>query len=308
MAKIECISLATMQQAAPPTESIVCLGNFDGVHLAHRKLLRLAKEIQGKKFLTASTAVFCFYSPSFDYIPGRSIGHLSTLSQKLEYFRQEGIEYAFLTDFPSVQTLSPADFTALIKTECRCAAVLCGFNYHFGFHGAGSAQDLSPLMGCPAFVQEEVCFDGKTVSSTEIRRLLTEGQVEAANELLLRPFSFTASVVHGKSLGRHLGAPTINQNLPEKMLIPRHGVYVTECEIDGKHFRGVSNIGRHPTVDGDLGVNCETHLLDFDGDLYGKEITVSFLKFIRDEKKFESQEALQLQIAHDILQARAFIK
>ena len=307
MHKIECIFLETMQRAQPPTESVLCLGNFDGVHLAHRTLLRYAVNVRNEHFPGASTAVFCFYSPSFDYIPSRTIGHLCTLVEKMEIFRQEGIDYVFLADFPSIQHLSPEAFADLMKTDCHCVAALCGFNYHFGFHGSGSAQDLGKLTGCPVFVQDEVCLDGKTVSSTRIRQLLTEGRVEEANELLCRPFSFSAEVVHGKALGKRMNAPTINQNMPEKMLIPRHGVYVTDCAFDGLHFMGVTNIGHRPTVDHDFKINCETYLLDFDGDLYGKTVTVSFLKFLRDEKKFECQDALQKQIQQDIFEARAFM-
>ena len=160
------------------------------------------------------------------------------------------------------------------------------------------------MLGAPVWVRDEIAVNGQTVSSTRIRGLLEAGEVDEANSLLTRPYGFEAKVVHGKALGKQWNTPTVNQYVPDGMLIPRHGVYVTENEVDGIRYRGVTNVGVHPTVDRNATVNCETYLLDFSGDLYGKTIKISFLKFLRPEKKFESANALKAQIYADIESAR----
>ena len=305
MSMIESICLIENKHAALPDECVIALGNFDGVHLAHRALLRLAKKMRDESFPNAACTVFCFREPSSDFLSDASPAHLSTLAQKLEYFREEGVEYVFLVDFPTVKNLSPDIFaTELLQGKCRCVAAVCGFNYRFGKDGAGTAKQLSTLLSCPVLVQNEISVDGETVSSTRIRKLLLEGCVKDAAALLTRPYVFSANVVHGKSLGHKLDAPTINQFFPSKMLIPRHGVYLTACEVDGRVLHGVSNVGVHPTVDADAKVNCETYLLDFSGDLYGKSVRISFLKFLRPEQKFNDEAALRQQIHADIEAAR----
>ena len=252
-----------MTPAAFPTASVICLGNFDGVHLAHRALLREARRLCSTEYPQAACAVFCFRAPSSDHLTPNRIAHLCTLEQKLERFRNAGMDYAFLIDFPEIRDLSPDAFaTDILRNGCHAIAAVCGFNYRFGKGGTGTPALLEKTLRIPVSVQSEICVGGETVSSTRIRRLLLEGCVEEANALLTLPYSFTAEVIHGKALGHKLGFPTVNQAFPPKMLIPRHGVYITDCEINGKHYRGVSNVGAHPTVDEGAEVNCETHILD----------------------------------------------
>ena len=196
--------------------------------------------------------------------------------------------------------------TEILRDLCHCVCAVCDFNYRFGNKGSGAAEELSALLGAPVKIQEAICSNGETVSSTRIRRCLVEGDVRGAAALLTRPYSFTAPVLHGKALGKTWNLPTVNQNFPPKMMIPRHGVYVTDCEIDGKHVRGVSNVGTHPTVDRDAAVNCETPWLDFCGDLYGKEVTISFLEYLRPEQKFATADELRMQIGKDIAAAQHY--
>jgi len=308
MSMIECLSLATSRCVKIPSQTLICLGNFDGVHYAHRQLIRLAADTRAREFPNAALTVFCFRTPSSDVLfPHQAPTHLSTLEQKLDYFREEGVEYVFLADFPKLRDLSREAFAqTVLKEVCHCVCAVCGFNYRFGNMGAGTATDLSDLLGAPVKIQEEICLHGETVSSTRIRRLLSEGNVKEAACLLTRPYGFRSKVVHGKALGQTWKIPTMNQNLPRELLIPRLGVYVTECEIDGKKVRGVSNVGLHPTVDRESNVNCETFLLDFSGDLYGKDVTVCFLDYLRPEQKFETVALLREQIACDIEAAKRY--
>lgn len=307
MQAIKCIALEDMRETAIPDSCVICLGNFDGVHAAHRELMRQTASIRATRFPTAVCAVFCFDPPSSDFLASAPIRHLATREEKLELFREMGMNYALLADFSAIRDLSPRAFAEdILRQQCHCVAAVCGFNFRFGKFGAGHGEELEELLGAPVLVREEITLDGETVSSTAIRHHLSQGEVERANRMLMRPYAIRTEVVHGKSLGQKMGAPTINQRFESGMLIPKHGVYVTECEVDGVRYRGVSNIGLRPTVESSDVANCETHLLDFSGDLYGRELSVRFLSFIRPERTFSSVEELQKQIERDVAAARAY--
>ncbi len=302
MPSVKYISFQKEQSSKISEANILCLGNFDGVHLAHRTLLRTAKKLQAEKMPNARVGVFCFEKLSTDFLAANPPKHLTTLEQKLQYFSDEGIDFAYIADFSALKELEPEAFVNdVLIGQCACKAVVCGYNYHFGKGGTGTytlLQELFPT-NCVVVV-DPVYKSGSTVSSTRIRALLNQGNVKEANELLTVPFSITAPVEHGKGLGRHLGAPTFNQTPSEETLIPANGVYLTRCTINEKVYYGLTNVGTRPTVDVDAKLNVETHLLDFDGDLYQQELCVEFLDYIRPEFRFDSKEALQKQIQKDI--------
>ena len=302
MIPIRYIPLQAEQSNAISEANILCLGNFDGVHLAHRTLLREAKKLKLEKIPHAKCGVLCFEKPSIDYFSKNPPKHLTTLEQKLQYFADEGIDFALIIDFGAIKDLSPETFVNdILVRQCACIATVCGYNYHFGKGGIGNYELLQQLFTSKnAIVVPAVYQDGDTVSSTRIRELLKNGKVKEANALLTIPFSITAQVERGKGLGRHLGAPTFNQTPPQELLIPARGVYLTRCTIDNQIYYGLTNIGTHPTVDVNAPLNIETHLLEFEGDLYEKELRIEFLDYIRPEQRFESKEALQNQIQQDI--------
>lgn len=307
MPDLICYALHTMVPATPPSQMVLGLGNFDGVHIAHQALFQLVKELGDHAKPHAACGAFCFTQPSADYLMSSPPLHLCTLEQKLELFRSLGIEYAFVADFSKVMHLTPSEFVRKILIDrCHCVGAVCGFNYRFGKGGSGSAQTLKELLNAPVVIQDAVYDGSEPVSSTRIRKLLSEGYVEDAAKMLTRPYFFSAPVIHGKRLGRRLGAPTINQAFPTGMLIPKKGVYVTDCEVGGKVYRAITNIGVRPTVEQGADVNCESHLLDYEGDLYEKTVKVSFLKRIRGEMTFHSTEELREQIHRDIEFARAY--
>ncbi len=306
MYSVECISLSDRRPAEQPASAVVCLGNFDGVHIGHRALFQTATEIRARQKGKVACAVLCFRAPSTDFLSSRHPAHLSTLEQKLELFYEAGMDYAYLIDFPSIRHLSPDEFANdVLRDTCHACAVVCGFNYRFGAGGRGNPEDLKRLLTVEVAVQNEITVGGETVSSTRIRNLLTEGNAAEAAQLLTRPYSIRAEVLHGKSLGKRWGFPTLNQRFPQESLIPRHGVYLTDCEINGRLYRGISNVGTRPTVDCDAAVNCETFVLDFSEDVYGSLVTVSFLEYLRPEQKFESEDALREQIQKDVQAARS---
>ncbi len=305
MMKLECISLTTLQPISVSEANVICLGNFDGVHIGHRTLLRSAAKMRDERFPTARCGVFCFRTPPSSVLAKEPIPQLSSLQEKLHAFAEEGMEFAILADFAELHTLPHEQFAKdILQDACHCVAAVCGFNYHYGHRGLGTPETLCKAFGGAALVVDEVTIDGLTVSSSRIRALLSEGDVASAARLLTHPYTLTAPVLHGKALGRRLDAPTVNQKFPSGMLIPRYGVYLTQCTVGEQSYRGISNVGVRPTVETDTSPNCETYLFDFKDELYGRELQVSFLRFIRPERRFDSTEELRRQIAEDIRAAK----
>jgi riboflavin kinase/FMN adenylyltransferase len=304
---LDFVSLQDPSVKSMPEASVLCLGNFDGVHIAHRALLKSALCLRDSVAPDALCGVFCFRDLSSDFLTNKSPEHLCSEADKISRFREEGMDFVVFADFPSIRDLSPELFVGnILIDQCHCVGAVCGFNYRFGKYAAGNVDTLRLLLNAPLVVQSEINMEGDTVSSTLIRKLISDGKMEAAAKLLGTPYCFSAPVLHGKKLGRKLGFPTINQMFPLKMLIPPHGVYITDCIVDGKTYRGVSNVGVHPTVDHDAQVNCETFLLNFSDDIYQKEVKISFLKFLRSEQKFQSIDELCEQIRADIKAASEF--
>ena len=305
MPSLSCISLSSMRPADIPAAVLLCLGNFDGVHLAHRKLLHAARAWRDRDFPDVPVGVFCFKELPSDFLSSEPAGHLCTSEERLARFAACGMEYAVLADFQELRNLSPEDYIRRILIgQCHCVAAACGFNHRFGKGGAGKPELLRQMLNGRLLLQEPVLDGGEPVSSTRIRALLAAGRPEEAARLLAHPYTIYALVLHGKALGRTIGVPTINQTFPAHAVIPRFGVYAAACVAAGKCLAGVSNVGIHPTVDRDAHVNCETYLLDFSGDLYGQTVQVSFLQFLRPEQKFASVDALKAQIERDAASAR----
>ena len=306
MPHLSCITLPAVREAAMPQSLLLCLGNFDGVHLAHRRLLCAAKAWRDREFPGVPVGVFCFRELPSDVLLPEPPGHLCTADERLERFAECGMEYAVLADFPELRNVSPEDYVQTVLVEqCHCVAAACGFNHRFGRGGAGTPELLRRILKGRLLLQEPVLDGGEPVSSTRIRALLAEGQPEEAARLLAHPYTLCAPVLHGKALGRTIGVPTVNQNFPEHAMLLRFGVYATACVAQGRRWAGVSNVGIHPTVDRNAPANCETYLLDFSGDLYGQTVEVSFLQFLRPERKFASVDALKAQIRRDAAAVRS---
>ncbi len=266
---------------------IAALGNFDGVHTGHAAVidetLAAAKDAGVK-----SAAWFFKASP----ISGTEI--LTSLEDKNSLFASFGVDLSITEDFEAVKDLSPEQFVERYLVEEGCRGIVCGFNFRFGKGAAGDVSLLEELCGrlgiyfkCVA----PVTVDGVTVSSTEIRRRISDGDVEGAGKMLGRYYSLCAPVTHGRTLGTKFGFPTVNQYFEGGRAVPRHGVYFTLTRIGCRIFYSVSNVGSRPTVGG-RACRLETHIIGFDGDLYGAEPTVSFVKFRRPETAFDSESAL----------------
>ncbi len=305
---------------ACPAETVVCLGNFDGVHLAHQAILREGVLSGRTRLDHGLCGVFCFFRPSADYKPGltvRSGTHLTTLREKLTLCAMAGVDFACLCDFTEIRTFSPQAFTSLLIGRCGCRGVVCGFNYRFGANGAGRPEDLRTVFDRPdmagAIVVPEMTQDGLTVSSTHIRASLSAGDVEKAASLLGRPYAVTGRVQPGRQLGRTLGFPTANLFFLPEVLIPAHGVYAARAHTPYGTFAAVANVGIRPTVQngqdtrGRDRVNCETYILDFSHDLYGQVIRVELVHHLRSEQRFENLDALRQAICRDAETARRLV-
>lgn len=293
------------------TGTCVALGNFDGIHLGHRKIVENCVQKAREEGLVS--LVWSFRRHPEHILKGNfSSGNIISLRDKEAILKELGIDHLFLEDFERVRDFSPEEFCEkILIRQLSARFVFCGFNFRFGKNGSGDAAFLKNYLGAKGITviaEEPVCLGGFPVSSTRIRALLAEGEMEAVKTLLGRPYSIRFPVLHGKRLGRTIGFPTLNQVFPEEYVTPKKGVYAVRVTFDGREYFGVCNVGSRPTVDDDDRVIAETHLLDFSGELYGKEVRVEFHRFLRAETKFSSLEELKLQIGKDREKARLFWK
>lgn len=278
----------------------LAIGYFDGVHSAHQAVIR--QTLCDAPALTP--AVFTFRTEGRHGFKGAPM--LTTDRQKLDIFRNMGIQIVFCPALSEVRDLSPEEFVrGVLRDVCAAGHVACGFDFHFGKGGVADASQMKALCQAAGIVPRvvpEIMVQGRPVSSTWIRELIRDGQVEQANQLLARPFSFALTVRHGRKLGRTIGIPTMNQHLPPGLVQPKFGVYVSRVLLGSRVLSGITNIGVKPTVGSDHVVS-ETFLEDFCGDLYGQRVEVQLLTFLRAERKFPDLSALREQIALDRQQA-----
>lgn len=293
-------------EALPDRPLSIALGNFDGVHIGHRRLFSMAcSAAEGIPDAVPAVWTFTALAKTDPAIPA-----LTTAEEKLRQFADAGLSYAILEDFDRVRDLSAERFILeYLLGRLHAAAVICGFNFRFGRGGTGDADLLRRTLadcGVPLTIAAPVMSGRAVVSSTRIRAAIADGDMESAAALLGRPFSICFPVLHGKELGRTIGLPTINQDFPAGHIIPRRGIYACRCFVEDRQYIGVANVGVRPSVPGDGHVNCETHILDYSGFLYGKSIRVEFCHRLRDERKFDSIEALKDAIETDASQTRAW--
>ena len=234
-------------------------------------------------------------------------GVIYTDKRKLELLKSLSVEYIFAPKFSDFKDMPAEDFVkAVLVGVFNAGEVFCGEDFRFGKGAAAGADDLCELCrryGIKLNVTPPVMYKGQAVSSTRIKNALISGDISSANDMLYEKFGYFEKVIHGNEIGRTLRFPTVNQAIPEKTVLPRFGVYLTEVEVFGKTYRGVSNVGVKPTV-GNKEPLIETHILDFSGDLYGESLKVKLIKFLREEKKFASLNELKRQVDFDIQNAR----
>ena len=273
---------------------VIALGFFDGVHLGHREIIKKAVDEAKKRSITSS--VFTFSSENEEIKGGKRI---YSTEQKIEIIEEFGVDEFIICDFSKVKSLSAEDF--ITKTLCEdlgCEIAVSGEDFRFGKGAFGNTALLAKTLlslGSKLICPCDVISDGEKISSSKIKSLLEEGNMKKAAELLGSPFFMKSRVKRGLGLGRSFGFPTVNTDIPKTFPALPSGVYKCLCRIDDKEYRALTNLGTCPTV-GDRERHIEAFIIDFEGDLYDREVRIYFLDFVRPERRFESVEELKKQI------------
>ena len=288
-------------------QSSIALGFFDGVHTAHRAIIETA--VRKAETRGLRPVVLTFDKAPSEVLFGSAPPYITTLEEKERLINALGAQMCLMHTNRSLLSMTAEEFAEkILVQEYNAAEVTCGFNYRFGSEGCGDTQLLTKLgkrFGFNVTVIGERISGGETVSSSRVRMLISSGRIEEANILLGRNFSISGMVEHGKRLGRTIGFPTANVYPPNGALLPMSGVYETVVDINGERLSAITNTGTNPTV-GKETLRTETYIPSADIDLYGKRITVEFVRFIRAEKKFSDLEALKRQIREDLNGIAAF--
>lgn len=273
----------------------IALGYFDGLHKGHRNVISLAAA-EKKNGLTP--VCFTFSKSPKSVLNGTQSNALMTNEDKIKTLERLGIERTYQADFEKIMNMPAQDFAQKILIDTlKAEKLFCGFNYRYGRNGEGSAETLKSFCdskGVTLTVVPATESEGEIVSSTLIRKLITDGNVKRANELMCSRFGFSSVIEHGKRLGRELGTPTINQPLCSELVVPKFGVYASIVTLEnGETYCGVTNIGIKPTVGGNTPL-CETWMPKYSGgEIYGQSADVRLLEFIRPERKFSGIDELK---------------
>ncbi len=301
----------SVREIPPDPSSVVTVGTFDGVHLAHAEIIR---EVVSRARMREGRSIVVTFDPHPRQVVGPAgtpVELLTTIGERVELIRSLGADVLLLLEFTyAFSRISPRDFyRSYIVGGTGVDEVIVGYDHMFGRDRGAGIDELVKMgkeFGFSVFAVHPFTVEGETVSSTVIRKALASGDVEKAARFLGRPYALGGTVIRGDGRGRTIGFPTANIR-PESPLkiVPAHGVYAVAVRIAGEERRGMMNIGLRPTVVPVPVETIEVHLIDFDGDIYGQEITVSFLRRLRDEKKFNSLPDLVEQLGRDREEARS---
>lgn len=289
---------------------ILALGFFDGVHTGHGALLTACRRLADERGCEAGAVTFTSHPDAL--VSGKAPALINTPADRERIMREQyHMDTVIALPFDKAMMSMPwQDFFTMLVEKYGAVGLVCGHDFRFGYRGQGNAAILDKACaqaGMDFIMIPEQKLDGITISSTYIRNLLEKGDMEEATRFLGHPHFLTGQVVGGRHLGHKLGFPTANVLLPEEILCPRHGVYACKAQVDGKTYSAVTNVGSRPTVNGHQ-VRAESWILDFDGDLYGREITLGFHRFLRPERKFDSLEQLKAAVQADGEETRKYFQ
>ncbi len=300
---------AELANQSPSQDSILTIGVFDGVHLGHHHLLSRLVELSRTQNLPSLVVTF-HQHPQQVLAPQTRPLFLTDLNQRVNLLKNTGVDSVVILSFTrKLAEFSAREFLGLLKKHLRMRGLVIGSDTTLGRSQEADASELKELgqeMGFSLSVVPPLKIDGEVVSSTALRNALTGGDMKRVTKLSGRPFSLEGEVVKGTGWGVKLGFPTANLGINPKQALPQDGVYATWAYVDDKSYRSVTSIGRRPT----FGLNeptVEVHLLEYNGDLYGRDLRITFLARLREEKKFEGIEELKKQIVEDIRQGRAIL-
>ncbi|MFM2401342.1 MAG: Riboflavin kinase [Bacteroidota bacterium] len=288
----------------------VTIGMFDGLHLGHLKVIEGC--LSTAQLNQLKTCVITFSNHPADHFTGKRNELLMPMQEKIEAFKNFGIDYLVIIPFDSYIVELPAKnfIQEHLIERLKAKNVVLGYDNHFGKNREGSISYINEHFSdvIETISIDVAKVDEVIVSSSQIKKYLSEGDITKANAMLGLPFSVSGNVVHGNQNGRKIGFPTANMALnADNKFIPQLGVYLCRVHIEAGQFYGLTNMGYRPTLNKDDGIHIETHLLDFDGDIYGQRIEIQFIEKIRSEKRFDSFEDLKNQIAADLAWAKLYL-
>lgn len=283
-------------------QTAVALGNFDGVHRGHCDLiLRMIKDANENN-LNPSLLVFDNHTKTV--LTGEAPKTITSIEQKFHIFKNLGVQLLYRMKFDrEIMKLLPEEFVKnILVDKLNVKSVVVGFDYRFGHKASGDSELLKKLgekYNFKVIILDPIYIDNELVSSTRIRNLLQEGNIIEANKLLGRNYSIRGKVVGGKKLGNTLGFPTANIELVDNFVIPKHGVYSTNTLVGKKSYLSATSVGKNPTFK-DEGLKIESHIIDFNEDIYGKIIELEFIQYLREEIKFKDLDELKKKVQEDI--------
>lgn len=288
----------------------VGLGNFDGLHIGHMALINTL--ISESKLNGLKSLVYTFTKHPENILRKKLFTPLlTTVSKKIELLEETSLKYLYFDEFnESYSRMKPEAFVKdILVDKLKVRIAVAGFDYRFGFKGEGDVELLQKLANkykLRVVVIPPIKIDDEIVGSTMIRQSVAKGDMNRVFKFLGRHYSITGDVKSGKRIGNKIGFPTANIHPEDYLILPQYGVYITKTLLDGQLYTSVTNIGVNPTVDGSGKICIETHILDFDRDIYGKRIEVFFIRKVRGEKKFIDKDGLALQIQKDVMKAREY--
>ncbi|MBZ4671881.1 MAG: ribF [Deferribacteraceae bacterium] len=290
-------------------DTVITIGNFDGVHIGHQKII--GKVVELSKKYNFEPVLFTFNNHPMSHF-GADIELIMPESKKIQLIFEKGIKHLISIDFTDEFASMPAELFVreLLVKKLKARYIVVGYDYRFGKKRQGDFNLLNMLSakyGYTAIKIDKVEIDNMTVSSTNIRRLIKEGDIEIANKMLGREFDMEGVVTDGDNLGKLIGYPTANIN-HNNYIIPKYGVYITKTYIGEQEYPSLTNVGIRPTIVDKNELRIETYILNFDKDIYGKNVKISFLKYLREEMKFGSFSQLKLKIDEDVKIAKEFFK
>jgi riboflavin kinase/FMN adenylyltransferase len=297
-----------LARLVPQRETVLTIGVFDGVHAGHNHLVNSLKERAREQSLLSGVVTF---DPHPQWVLHRDqLPWLSTLEERVNRLRQRGIDFVAVISFtPEVAQLGAQQFVSLLKKYLKMRVLMIGPDFALGRGREGNSTLLSALGKELGFTVETIPpfrIDGEVVSSTLIRQALAQGDMAKVTKLMGHPFDLVGEVIPGEKRGQALGFPTANLDIQPRQALPGDGVYATIAQVDGKRFASATNVGTRPTF-GDGARTVEVYLLDYQGDLYGKQVKTEFVWKLRNEQYFTSSEQLKRQMKEDIENVRAIL-
>ena len=283
----------------------IALGSFDGLHKGHLSLINEVKKISSEN--NGFSAVLTFTRHPLEEICKEKAPKLIMKNEyKFEVLDKAGIDFVIMREFnKKFMEKTPEEFIKMLIEEYNVKGIVVGFNYKFGYKNTGNVEllkELAPKYGYILRVMDPFVYKGEVISSTRIRKAISEGNVKDARNMLSRPYSIEGEVVHGKKLGRTIGFPTANIKIEKNLVIPAKGVYYTNILYNNNIYRAITSVGNNPTVNGEK-LSIEPFILNFDKEIYGEVIRIYFIERMRNEKKFDSIDDLVEQLKKDAMWA-----